>query len=127
MYAFIDIIHVQCTLYLPSLYNVYIFTQFIYLHRKILRSKCYIALFVEHNSIAVLHHPSKCDPLYVEKSYLTPKLVVENNIIRSQTPPSYTLSAVIIRKTPSFKADDVICERPLLPNLSTKTGRNQKT
>ena len=67
-----------------------------------------IAFFVEHNSIAMQHYPSEYDPLHVEGSYSTPKLVVENNIIRSQTPP------------PS-KADDVICERPLLPKLSTKT------
>ena len=66
-------------------------------------------------------YPSEYDLLHVEKSSSTPKLVVENNIIRSQTPP------VICRhnlKTP--KAGDVICERPLLPKLGTKTGKNQQ-
>ena len=29
-------------------------------------------------------------------------------------------------KTPLSKADDVICERPLLPKLSTKTSINQE-
>ena len=78
---------------------------------------------MEHNSIAMQHYPSEYDLLYVEKSSSTPKLVVENNIIRSQTPP------VICRhnlKTPSSKAGDVICERPLLPKLGTKTGGNQQ-
>ena len=59
------------------------------------------------------HYPSEYDPLHIEKKLLTPKLVVENNIMRSQIPP------------PS-KADDVIYERLLLPKFNTKTGRNQK-
>ena len=58
--------------------------------------KCYIALFMEHNPIAMQHYPSEYDPLYSEKSYSTPKLLAENNIIRSQAPPSFPLSAVII-------------------------------
>ena len=43
---------------------------------------------MEHNSIAMQHYPSEYDPLslHVEKSYSTPKLVAENNIIRSQKP-----------------------------------------
>ena len=49
---------------------------------------------MEHNPIAMQHYPSDYDPLHSETSYSTPKLVAENNIIRSQTPPSFPLSAV---------------------------------
>ena len=49
---------------------------------------------MEHNPIAMQHYPSDYDPLHSEKSYSTPKLVAENNIIRSQTPPPFPLSAV---------------------------------
>ena len=76
---------------------------------------------MEHNSIAMQHYPSEYDLLHVEKSSSNTKLVVENNIIRSQTPP------VICRhnlKTPTSKSGDVIYERPQLPKLGTKTGRN---
>ena len=50
---------------------------------------------MEHNPIA-MQHPSDYDPLHSEKSYSTPKLVAENNIIHSQTPPSFPLSAIKI-------------------------------
>ena len=77
---------------------------------------------MEHNSIALQHYPSDYDLLHVEKSSSTPKLVVENNIIRSQTPP--VICRHNLKTTP--KAGDVICERPQLPKLGTKTGRNQQ-
>ena len=44
-------------------------------------TSCYIALFMEHNPIAMQHYPSDYDPLHSEKSYSTPKLVAENDII----------------------------------------------
>ena len=62
--------------------------------------------------------------LYMQESYSAPKLVAEDNIIRSQTPPFPIICSRNLKTPP--KADDVICERPLLPKLSTKTGRNQK-
>ena len=71
------------------------------------------------------YYPSKYDPLHVKKSYSTPKLVVEITLSAAKHP----FFPVICRhnfKTPPSKADDVICERPLLAKLSNKTGRNQK-
>ena len=71
------------------------------------------------------HYPSQYDPLHVETSYLTPKLVVD----RTSSAAKHPLLPLICRhnlKTPPSKAYDVIYEWPLLPKLSTKTGRNQK-
>ena len=71
------------------------------------------------------YYPSEYDPLHVEKSYSTPKLVVEITSSAAKHP----FFPVICRhnlKTPPSKADDIICERPLLSKLSNKTGRNQK-
>ena len=77
---------------------------------------------MEHNPIAMQHYPSDYDPLHSEKSYSTPKLVAENNAAKHPLLSRYQPS----KFENISKADDVICERPLLPKLSTKTGRNQK-